>query len=324
MVRSTLARLAGLGLCLMALASARPLTAQSGSAVDVITGTVSDSLGRPVDGATVEAYAIISQVTRRTTTNSRGRYTIFFNDGDGQYRLTVTMIGKQPFIANVTRQSDDDRIMVDVRMGDRPVVLQEIVARGNRQPVGGRESPTPGSTERNFTAEQLLRMPVDASDLAALAALVPGVIVTQGNDSTATQFSIAGQGGAANSYTVDGLSFGGDALPQDAIRNTRVITNTYDVARGQFSGGLVSASTRGGSNAVQGSLSGNLRDYHLAFGGTDDVSTGLWKFSRCGWTSLRHSLPTMPKQRLNGSIDMGLSIKPFKRPWRRFGIASNV
>ena len=283
MVRRTLARVAGFGLCLVALVSVRPMAAQTGSAVDVLTGTVTDSLGNPVMGAAVEAYAIESQVTRKTTTNNRGRYTIFFNDGGGQYRLTVTMIGKQPFIANVTRQSDDDRIMVDVKMGDRPVVLQDIVARGNRQQVGGRDAPTPGSTERNFTAEQLLRLPVDASDLAALAALVPGVIVTQGNDSTATQFSIAGQGGAANSYTVDGLSFGGDALPQDAIRNTRVVTNTYDVARGQFSGGLVSASTRGGSNAVQGSLSGNLRDYHLAFGGTDDVFSRGQSSQRLGF-----------------------------------------
>lgn len=271
MVYRRLVVLAGLIASLCGLVGASPLVAQAGSSVDVITGTVTDSGGQPVRGATVEAYALETQVTRRTTTNDRGRYTIFFNDGGGQYRLTVTMIGKQPFIANVTRQSDDDRIMVDVRMGDRPVVLEEIVARATRGVPGGRDAPTPGSTERNFTAEQALRLPVDASDLAALAALVPGVIITPGTDSTAAQFSIAGQGGAANNYTVDGLSFGGDALPQDAIRNTRVITNTYDVARGQFSGGMVSASTRGGSNATQGSISGNLRDYHLAFGGTEDV-----------------------------------------------------
>src|SRR5690606_13427965 len=98
-----------------------PLAAQAGSAVDVITGTVTDSAGRPVSGAVVEAYSLETQVTRRTTPNTRGRYAIFFNDGGGQYRLTITMIGKTPFLANVTRQSDDDRIMVDVQLGDRPV-----------------------------------------------------------------------------------------------------------------------------------------------------------------------------------------------------------
>lgn len=268
MAHRSLARLAGRVGTLALLATAQPVHAQVGSAVDVIVGTVTDSLGNPVAGATVEAYSIETQVTRKTTTNARGRYTIFFNDGGGQYRVTITMIGKTPALFNVARQPDDDRIMLDVVMGDRITRLQDLTVTANRGLPGGANAPTPGSTERNFTAEQALRLPVDASDLAALAALVPGVIVTGGTDSTAAQFSIAGQSGTANNYTVDGISFGGDALPQDAIRNTRVITNTFDVARGQFSGGLVAASTRGGSNVVQGSLSGNLRSQSLAWGGT--------------------------------------------------------
>ncbi len=277
MVHRTLARLAGLGLCLAALASPTPVAAQAGSSVDVIVGTVTDSLGRAVANAVVEAYAIETQVTKRTTTNDKGRYTIFFNDGGGQYRVTITMIGMRPFLANITRQADDDRLMLDVRMGAQPVVLQELVARGNRSAIGGGlERPTPGSVEQAFSAEQALRLPVDASDLTALAALVPGVIVTGGTDSTAAQFSIAGQGGTANNYTVDGLSFGGSSLPQDAVRSTRVISNSYDVARGQFSGGMISATTRRGSNVVQGSVSGNLQDSHLAIGGTsgDVFNTG--------------------------------------------------
>ncbi len=268
MVPRSMARLAGLASCLAALMFTTPIAAQQGSAVDVIVGTVTDSTGTPVAGATVEAYSIETQVSRKTTTNERGRYTIFFNDGGGQYRITITMIGKTPALFNVARQPDDDRIMLDVQLGDRPTRLQDLTVTATRGMPGGNNAPTPGSTERNFSAEQALRLPIDASDLAALAALVPGVIVTAGSDSTAAQFSIAGQSGTSNNYTVDGISFGGDALPQDAIRNTRVITNTFDVARGQFSGGLVAASTRGGSNVVQGSLSSNLRSQSLAWGGT--------------------------------------------------------
>lgn len=259
-------------LTLFLAVGAAPIAAQVGSSVDVITGTVTDSLGKAVPNAAVEAYSIETQVVRKTTTNGDGRYTIFFNDGGGQYRLTVTMIGMRPFVANITRQSDDDRIMVDVRMSSRPVVLQDLTISGQRNRQGGQgERPTPGSTEQVFSGEQALRLPVDASDLAALAALVPGVIVTAGTDSTAAQFSIAGQAGTANNYTVDGLSFGGDALPQDAIRSTRVITNTYDVARGQFSGGLISAQTQRGGNVVRGSMSGNLRDDAFSLGGSGDA-----------------------------------------------------
>ncbi|MDZ4259688.1 MAG: TonB-dependent receptor [Gemmatimonadales bacterium] len=268
MIPRCMLRLTGLLAGLAVLVLAPELAAQQGSAVDVIVGTVTDSAGTPVGGATVEAYSIETQVVRKTTTNDKGRYTIFFNDGGGQYRITITMIGKTPALFNVARQPDDDRIMLDVQLGDRPTRIQDLTVTARRGLPGGNNAPTPGSTERNFSAEQALRLPVDASDLAALAALVPGVIVTAGSDSSATTFSIAGQSGTANNFTVDGVSFGGDGLPQDAIRNTRVITNTFDVARGQFSGGLVAATTRGGSNVVQGSVSGNFQDQSLALGGT--------------------------------------------------------
>ncbi len=143
------------------------------------------------------------------------------------------------------------------------------------RPTGNEnERPTPGSTERNITAAQAARLPIDASDLAALAALVPGVVMVPGSDSTPLAFQISGQSSGANNFVVDGLSASASNLPQDAIRNTRVITNTFDVSRGGFSGGQVSATTRGGSNVVQGSFTGNFRDKNLAFGSaTDNVFT---------------------------------------------------
>ncbi len=260
---------------LLATLAAPVAVAQSGSNVDVITGTITDGTGQPVIGATVEAFSIETEVTKRQTTNDKGRFTIFFNDGGGQYRMTVRAIGKQPFIANVMRQSDDDRVVFNVKLGERPIQLQDLTTRVVRAPTGNEnDRPTPGSTERNITADQAARLPIDASDLAALAALVPGVVMTPGTDSTPTSFQIAGQGAGSNSFVVDGLSSASGSVPQDAIRNTRVITNTFDASRGQFSGGQVSATTRGGSNVVQGSFSGNLRDRHLAFGAaTDNVFT---------------------------------------------------
>src|SRR5439155_3426715 len=71
----------------------------------------------------------------------------------------------------------------------------------------------------------------------------------------------------ANNITLDGLSFGSGSVPQDALRTTRVVTSTYDVARGQFSGGLVASTTRSGTNVPQGSFTYALRDRDLAWGG---------------------------------------------------------
>src|SRR5205823_2733486 len=112
--------------------------------------------------------------------------------------------------------------------------------------------------------------PIDASDLNTLATLAPGVVGIGETDSTSTAFSVAGQRSTANTITLDGLSFGSGNVPQDALRTTRVVTSTYDVARGQFSGGLVASTTRSGTNVPQGSFTYALRDRDLAWGGVTE------------------------------------------------------
>src|SRR5205807_104110 len=77
-----------------------------------------------------------------------------------------------------------------------------------------------------------------------VATLAPGVIAIGGGDTSSANFSVAGQRPTANSVTLDGMSLGSGEVPQDAVRAIRVVTNSYDVARGQFSGGLVASTTR--------------------------------------------------------------------------------
>src|SRR6266581_774114 len=100
----------------------------------------------------------------------------------------------------------------------------------------------------------------------AAVTLQPVVLGIRGSDSTATAFSVAGQRPTANNITMDGMSFGSASVPQDAVRSLRVITNSYDVARGQFSGGLVASTTRGGTNLPQGAFTYALRDRSLEWG----------------------------------------------------------
>src|SRR5437764_467660 len=149
------------------------------------------------------------------------------------------------------------------------VALDAVTVRA-RAPQRGVERPTPGSTERNLAPEVVARLPTDASDLNTLATLAPGVVGIGETDSTSTAFSVAGQRSTANTITLDGLSFGSGNVPQDALRTTRVVTSTYDVARGQFSGGLVASTTRSGTNVPQGSFTYALRDRDLAWGGVTE------------------------------------------------------
>jgi Carboxypeptidase regulatory-like domain len=240
--------------------------AQVGVTTDILTGSVTDSAGAPVPDAVVEAVSQETGISRAARTDARGRYRILFPDGGGRYQLFVRAIGKAPVRRVAERQGDDDRLVTDIRLtAARPAELAELVVRA-RAPVRPGSPATPGSIEAVLTPDRLARLPIDAGDLTAIATLAPGIVGLDGTDSTDAAFSAAGQRPSANTTTLDGLTFAAQNIPQDAVRATRVITNTYDVSRGQFSGALVASTTRSGTSAFQATLNGSLRDPTLAVG----------------------------------------------------------
>jgi hypothetical protein len=263
-------------LCMTALGVPAVARAQVGSTTDILTGKVTGPNGEPMAGARVEVLSVETQVSRFRTTNEKGQWTLLYPDGGGSYRVTVKAIGMAPYTTNVNRQADEDRLEVpDIKMSPTSQRLGQIVVRAAPNP-NGNERPTAGSTEKVLTGEQLYRLPVDASDPALVASLAPGVILLGGSDSTANSFVIAGQRADQNQITLDGLSFGTGSVPSEAVRNTRVITNTYDVARGQFTGGQVASTTRSGTNVVQGSAGYVMNQPDLQFPDTSSQATARY------------------------------------------------
>src|SRR5438046_1606992 len=226
----------------LSLAASRA-AAQVGTTTDIITGTVVGPDSQPLPGALVQALSVETQISRNATTDARGRFTIVFPDGGGQYDLAVRFIGMAPATVSVARQGDEDRLVANVQMGASAVPLEAVTVSARR---GSRlvERVGPGAVGRSLSTDQLARLPIDALDLKTVATLVPGVLALAATDSTEADFSVAGQRPTANAITLDGLSLSGGSVPQDAIRSTRVVTSSYDAARGQFSGGLVASTTR--------------------------------------------------------------------------------
>ncbi|MDB4908979.1 MAG: hypothetical protein JWO05_3763 [Gemmatimonadetes bacterium] len=238
------------------------VSAQVGGSTDIIVGRVIGPDGKPIKGARVDAMSVETQVTRSRTTNDNGQYTILFPDGGGQYKVTVRFLGFSAFTGNVSRQADEDRLEFNAKLTQAATQLEAVVVRGTVSPRPEDNRPTPGATERTLSGEQLARLPIDPSDPNALASLSPGVVSVTGTDTSSAGFSVAGQRADQNLVTLDGLTFAA-GVPTEAVRSTRVITNTYDIARGQFLGGQVATTTRGGTNVVTGSLGYALRDPNL-------------------------------------------------------------
>ncbi|HVH66617.1 MAG TPA: carboxypeptidase regulatory-like domain-containing protein [Gemmatimonadales bacterium] len=238
--------------------------AQVGSSTDIITGRVTGPDSQPLAGAVVEAVSVETEVTRQAATNAQGGYTILFPDGGGRYRVTARFIGMSPAERQLRRQGDEDRLVLNLQLGVLAVSLEAVTVSARR--AGGPGTASGGSIAQSVSSEQLMRLPIDAADLNTVAALAPGVLPLAATDSTTTAFSVAGQRPTANNVTLDGMSFRQGEVPQDALRSTRVITSTYDVARGQFAGGLVTATTRSGTNVPQGWFTSMLRNRSLAWG----------------------------------------------------------
>ncbi|HEX5724098.1 MAG TPA: carboxypeptidase-like regulatory domain-containing protein, partial [Longimicrobiaceae bacterium] len=260
------------------------LAAQVGVTTDILQGRVTGPDGRPLAGAQVEAVSAESGVRRSVATRADGRYTIVFPDGGGRYTVRASFLGMQPATITLAREADEDVLVANFRLGEQAISLEGIRAQADRVPP-----PTRGETggqERTLPGEVVNRLPLEDNDPARLATLAPGVVAAQGDSlESRGAFSVAGQRSSLNQVTLDGTSFasaltGGQAgggsplgIPQEGIRGTSVVTNTYDVARGQFAGGQVAMTTRSGTNRVQGSFSYLLRDPTLQ-GGVGRASWG--------------------------------------------------
>ena len=266
-LRSIAARL---GAALLLTVVPATVSAQIGATTDIITGTVKAENGSPIRDATIEVLSLETNVTRRARSNAQGRYTILFPDGGGEYRVTIRSIGMAPATVELRRLSDEDRLVADAVMTANVTRLSTVAVEARQAPRPGQDLPTPGSIERAFTPEQVARLPIDASDLLNLVLLSPQVVAIGGSDSSAAGFSVGGLRPEANAVTLDGLSFGSTEVPSEAMRATRVITSTYDITRGQFSGGQIASTTRSGTNAAQGNFSYSLRDDELVLTGDEE------------------------------------------------------
>jgi hypothetical protein len=259
--------LVGLILLLALLGAPGPATAQIGLTTDILTGTVRGPDGLPVQNAMVQAISVETGTTRTTVTDGRGRYTILFPDGGGRYELRVARIGLSTERVLVVARASEDMLVTDVQLEVAPVALSEITVQADA------DRP-PAATSQEYDAEWLAAQPIDPTNLAALAALDGAAVGLETTDSIGSGgFSILGQTPDQNHVSVDGATFGGPrggssgelGLPAEAVRLTRVITNSYDVSQGQFSGGQISATTRGGSNRPTGSVTYSLYEPRLQF-----------------------------------------------------------
>jgi hypothetical protein len=257
-MNSRAAKLACIGIAFGSRLLVQPAGSQGTSPVAAIAGRVVDSLGNAIPLATVTLGHVGGDVAQTALTDASGRYRFLSVTGQ-ELVLSARRLGFVPssiFLGSIARA---DTLRRDIQLRVVATPLATVVARSARTTVAplirGR---SPGETGESYEPLTLRYYPVDPGDLSAIALLTPGVAITGRSEDGTPKLSIAGQDPSQNRTTLDGASYSGASIPAEALATVLVTTHVYDVARGQFGGGEISATTRSGTNVWGGAFSTSL------------------------------------------------------------------
>lgn len=247
-----------------------------GTSADIV-GTVSDATRAVVPGASITATNVETNLQRQVESGSTGAYVIA-NLPPGIYRVEVTKQGFQTSVRENVTLTVGQRFLLNttLQVGEVnqqvSVVAEAAQLQTTTSEVSGSVSPT-----------QVQELPLLGRDFRDLTMLLPGVIpipasYTQGSVTTsglrAFRISISGGRTTETGYYFDGLYINnqsgyapagvtGGQLGIDAVREFRVLVNSYTAEYGRSGAGAVEMVSRSGTNNFHGSVFEFLRNDKL-------------------------------------------------------------
>jgi len=257
-----------------------------------IVGTVLDSQGAVVPGATISARNRDTGLERSSTSESAGEFTIASVPA-GAYDVTVSAPGFRQEVRSAFTMSVGATLRLDFKLtvGD---VQQKVVVTSEAPQVDTTTSTLSGLV----TDTSIRQLPLNGRDWLQLTALQAGVLVgltknpDQGENVThggGVFLTVSGGRPTSNVFMVDGLvinnepnkspggSVHGINLGVDAIKEFSVLTSTFPAEYGRSSGGVVNAITKEGTNSIHGTGFGFLRNSALD---SSNYFTGKTPFHR--------------------------------------------
>ncbi|MDX2268143.1 MAG: carboxypeptidase-like regulatory domain-containing protein [Bryobacter sp.] len=248
-----------LGLCL--LFTAAPALAQN--LYGTLVGSVSDASGAAVPEATITIRNKETGLTRSTTSNSQGGYTIP-NVINGSYEVEIKKDGFRTNKQDNVAVSVNTTIRIDAALTVGQV-NESVTVEANAAVLQ-----TDRAEVRNeLTAKQLIDIPVtNGRNYQALFLTLPGIAPPStphsvpSNPSRAMSFQTNGNNTAANNTRIDGASATNVWLPHiasyvpalESIETVDVTTNSFDAEKGLAGGASVNVTIRSGTNDIKGAL----------------------------------------------------------------------
>jgi hypothetical protein len=219
-----------------------------------LVGTVSDTGGLVLPGASVVAVNAGTRDTYEATTNAEGDYYIQFVR-PGKYEISVTVNGFQVFRATGVDVASNQVVRTNAVM--QVGGLNETVSVEARAQVLDTDRATVSET---IGQRAIVELPLSGRNVWSLASTTPGVLGGLNSD-IGLSFRGAGQREIQNSLSLDGINTSANLLAAtsmrpiaDAVTEVQVQTGSTSAEYGSYLGVHINVVTKSGTNTPHGSL----------------------------------------------------------------------
>ena len=236
-----------------------------------ILGEVHDPSDKAIAGVHISITNTETNLTQETVSAADGTYH-FLALAAGTYRLKATGPGFRQYVATdiVVKVNDQLRIDIAMKVGS---VTEEVIVAANAVQVDTQNTQLGDVID----SKKMLALPLNGRsyiDLLGLqAGVAPGTAATIQQDRPVSgtlnsgNISVNGQRETANAFLVnggdvsEGRNLGAGLVPNlDSVEEFRLITNSFDAEYGKFSGAVMNAITKSGTNGFHGDAFEFLRN----------------------------------------------------------------
>lgn len=245
-------------LCLSCFLSLPVLFAQENRAS--ISGLVKDSSGGAIPGATVIVTSVERKTTTEAVTTDTGRFAVNFLN-PGPYFLTIERSGFKKYIQENISLDTGEKLGLDVIM--EVGQLSDSVTVSERVGLLETESSSRGQV---ITSKELHEIPNQGRNVFQMVWAAMGVTRTTNSwggmspqgVANATNFMLNGGRPGENEVLLDGVSdvHGGRQVKNvpnlETVEEFKVIASPYDAQYGRTGGGVITFTTKGGTNNLHG------------------------------------------------------------------------
>jgi len=243
---------------------------QSQTSSGDIKGTVTDSTGAVLPGATITVTNIDTGIERSGTSDNVGNFR-FFLLPPAEYELKVQLTGFSIY----TRRP------VEVTVGQIVIIEAVLQPAAVQQEILVQETSFRVETEKThqsdtITEKQIESLPINERNFLNFSLLTPGVTDSKAlvsfspPQAPTSGLSFLGQNGRSNNVTIDGVDNNDDAvaavrstMSQEAVQEFQINRSNFSAEFGRAGGGLINIVSKSGTNRLNGSVFAFMRNEAL-------------------------------------------------------------